>query len=120
MEDVGPAQQRTEGEVPPVRPSPDRHSRQIEERVPLCRRLQPFDLILERVIEVAAVHGLFPGHAAVRGASTVDHEHGEPLVGEPLRFEQRPLGTHHPSEVRTPVRIEQHRERLRGLPTRRE
>ena len=114
-EHVGPPQQRRQGEVAPVGPAAHRHTRAIDEREALGHREQALDLVLERDVDVAAVHRLIPGDAAERRAAPVDDEHHEPLVGEPLRLEQRSLGAHDPAPVRSTVRVEQHRQRLGRL-----
>ena len=77
-------------------------------------------LVLEyRACEVA-VHSALPGGCSGRPPA-VDYDNGKTLVGKPLRLSKSTLKLHDGREVRTAVRVEQHRQLARsGLPALRE
>ena len=77
--------------------------------------MQGLHLVLERGIQVVEIHRLIPGHPPIRGATTVGHEHREPLVGEPLGLQVHPLHPHDPAEMRATIGIEQHGQLLRRV-----
>ena len=78
------ARKATEG------PAADRDARQIELGMIGRHALERRDLILERGRREVAVHCPRPCHTAAWGSSPVGDDHGEPLIGEPLRLEPIP------------------------------
>ena len=73
--------------------------------------VQRGDLVVEHRRGEVEVHGALPRRPAPGGAAPVGDDHGEALVGEPLRRQVGVVGLHDAGAVRSAVRVEQHRER---------
>jgi len=84
VEDVGAAQDGQRRQVAAEAPTPDGDPIEIEPRVGRGRRQQALDLVVEHRPGQIEVHAAFPRRASPGRAPAVDHDDGEPLVGEPL------------------------------------
>ena len=73
--------------------------------------MQRIDLVVEGRPGEVTVHGPFPIAAAPGRTSAIGDDHGEALVGEPLRGEKGVVRLGDPERMRSPVGIEQNRQR---------
>ena len=118
VEHVGSSQHGQGGQVAAERPAPDGHTTQVQPVVDRRQGLQGIDLVVEHGGRQVAVHSPLPFGSTPGCAPAVGDDHGEPLVGEPLRGQELPSGPLHPLGVRPAVGIQQHRQGRPVVPVR--
>ena len=111
VEHVGAVEHRERGEVATEAPTPDRDPLEVETVEPLGGGVECVDLVVERRGRKVEMDVALPIAAASRRAAAVGDDHGEPLVGEPLRGRERVVRLHDAEGVRAAVRVEQDRQR---------
>ena len=108
VEHVGAAQHCERGQVATERPAANAHPCEIEREMRSSDALQRGHLVVEHGRREVTAHRTLPLRAARWRTTTVAHDHGVALVGEPLRGRKGVATALHAQRVRTAVRIEQH------------
>ena len=110
VEHIGSTHHRERGEISAETPSANTDAREIEIGIVGGQRVERVHLIVEHGRGQIEMHTALPLGAECRCAATVGHDHGETLIGEPLRCAVRGVRVDHALRVRAAVRIHQHRQ----------